>query len=417
MLEKNIKVSTLEDQDARFNHNLKVFVIFGVLFELMNTLFNPYAIKYLQRIGGTDFDISLFNSMKGFIMIFAVLPGVFFVNKFTDAKRITGRFVLISVFFVLLLVIVPFLPAIWQPLVFITLMSLMMIPNAIYNASYQNFTGELFPKRRPQVIAARSMYTIIFTTILTLFSGLIFKYIPKTNEDVIFIYQIFYTLAFFVGLGAFITFRQFNYRPAKNQAPLAFKGSFKTVFSHKPFTQFITASTIFHFGWQMGWPLFSIYMIKNLGADELWLSLINIGSAFAMFYGHRKWPRLIEKYGSARVTTICAAGMAATPILYALSPNLTVLLLISSTSGFFIAGTITVLFTELLDVTPNENRIVYVGYYNTLTNITLAISPFVAHFFLANWGIHIALVATTLFRLIGGLAFYHRERALHPKAE
>ncbi len=403
----------LNNESLLFKHNLKIFISFGILFELMNTLFNPYAIKYLERIGGTDFDISLFTSMKGFIMIFVVLPGVFLLNRVNDKKHITSQVVLVSVWFVLSLVIVPFIPAKLQPFIFILLMTLMTIPSAIYNVAYQDLIGDLFPIKRPEVIAKRSMHTIVYTTLLTLASGFVFKLIPKSNSDVISIYQIFYLSAFFVGMIAYFRFKQFVYTPNTNRQPLAFKGSFKTVFSNKRFTKFVTASTIFHFGWQMGWPLFSIYMIKNLGADEFWLSLISIGSAIAMFMGHKIWPKMIAKYGNERITTICAAGMAITPIIYALSPNLMVLLVISSASGLFVAGTVTVLFADMLTVTPEENRIIYVGYYNTLTNITLAISPFFANFFLSHYGIYVALYVTAAFRMVGCIAFLLREKSEH----
>ncbi len=410
---QNASKDASKDAIKNYAHNLRVYISFGILFELMNTLFNPFAMKYLERIGGTDFDISLFNGLKGLVMVFAVLPGVFLLDRLNDKKRITGQMVLVGVFFVLSLVIVPFLPQSMQPFVFILLMTFMTVPNALFNVSYQDLTGDLFPQNRAWVLSKRAMYTIVFTNILTLLTGLVFRWWGKDSETIIFIYQVFYIMAFVLGIGAYLVFRTFDYTPREHVKPLSFKGSFKRVFSHKPFKEFVIASTVFHFGWQMGWPLFNIYMIKNLGADELWLSLISIGSAITMFFGHRYWPSAIKKYGPERITTICVAGMAVTPILYVLSPNLLILSIISSTSGFFTAGTITVLFTDMLEVTPEENRIVYVGYYNTLTNITLAISPFVGLFFLQQFDIFVALIVTAAMRFVGVIAFYIREKRWH----
>ncbi|MCK8061237.1 MULTISPECIES: MFS transporter [unclassified Fusibacter] len=400
-----------KSNETRFKHNFKIFITFGILFELMNSFYMPFAIKFLERVGGTEFDISLFNSMKGLIMIFAVLPGVFYINRHDDKKKVTSNFVLIVTILVLSLVVIPFLPGAIRPFSFILIMTLMTIPTSIYNASYQNFTGDLFPVRRAQVIAKRSMYTIVFTTVFTLISGLIFKYVPKTDDQRLIIYQIFFVLAFVLGLVAVYVFNKFDYSPAPTHKRYEFKGSFTRVFSNKRFKKFVLSSTIFHFGWQMGWPLFSIYMIKTLGADELWLAIINIGSASVMFLGHKIWPKMIDTYGNEKIATICTLGMALTPILYALSPNLLVLTVVSTVTGFFTAGTITVLFSDMLEVTPTENRIVYVGYYNTATNITLAISPFVGLFFLNRFGIVGALFITAGFRFIGGLAFYLRERS------
>jgi MFS family permease len=277
--------------------------------------------------------------------------------------------------------------------------------------SYQNITGEIFPVRRARVLSTRSIYTIVFTTVVTLASGLIFRYFAKENDDFIMIYRIFYALAFASGLLAYFVFKKMNYSPSKPEALMPFKGSLRTVFKNKRYTKFVLSSTIFHFGWQMGWPLFSIYTIKTLGADEFWLSIISVGSAIVMLFAHRMWPRLIEKYGNEKIAYICTFGMAITPILYVVSKSLIVLAIFSTSTGFFTAGTITVLFSDLLEVVPEKNRIIYVGYYNVLTSITLAISPLVGHYFYEARGIIYALVITSIFRLFGGISFMIRERS------
>jgi MFS family permease len=210
---------------------------------------------------------------------------------------------------------------------------------------------------------------------------------------------------------AFFVFKKLNYIPGEVNEHIKFKGSFKTVFKNKRYTKFVLSSTVFHFGWQMGWPLFSIYTIKTLGADEFWLSIITVGSAIVMLFALRVWPRLIEKYGNEKIAYICTFGMAITPLFYVISKTLLILAIFSSLSGIFTSGTITVLFSDMLEVVPEKNRIIYVGYYNILTNITLAISPLVGHYFYETKGIVYALIVASIFRFFGGIAFMIRERS------
>ena len=394
-----------------FKYNLKVFIRFGILFEIMNVFYNPYAMKFLERIGGNEFDISLINSTKGIIMIFTALPAAFFINRVRDKQKITANVVLVMAFIILSMVFIPILPSDYKVLAFIIIMTILMVPIAVFNISYQNITGEVFPKRRARVISKRSIYTIIFTTIVTLSSGFVFRFFANDNADYIFIYSIFYFLAFVSGVSAYFMFRKLQYTPKENTELIPFKGSLKKVLKNKRYRKFIISSTIFHFGWQMGWPLFSIYTIKTLGADEFWLAIISVGSAVVMLIAHRIWPKLIEKFGNEKIVFICTLGMALTPILYVLSKNLVVLAIFSTSTGFFTAGTITVLFSDMLAVTPKNNRAIYVGYYNVLTNITLAISPLVGHFFYELKGIVFALIITSIFRLIGSIAFMIRERS------
>lgn len=395
----------------KFEHNLKIFITFGILFELMNVFYNPYAMKFLERIGGDEFHFSLVNSTKGIIMIFAALPAAFIMNKIADKQKAMRGIVLVMAVIILSMFFIPMLPANIQVISFIAILTLLMVPISVYNISYQNITGEIFPLRRARVLSKRSIYTIMFTTTATITSGLIFRYFAQENGEYILIYRIFYVLAFVFGFMAFTVFRKLDYTPAETKEPIKFKGSLRSVFKNKRYTKFVLSSTIFHFGWQMGWPLFSIYTIKTLGADEFWLSIITVGSAIVMLFALRLWPRLIEKYGNEKIAYICTFGMAMTPLLYIMSKNLYVLAMFSSLSGIFTSGTITVLFSDMLDVIPEKNRIIYVGYYNVLTNITLAISPLVGHYFYDKKGIVYALMIATFFRLLGGIAFMVREKS------
>lgn len=397
--------------EDKFKHNLRIFILFGIFFELMNVLYNPYAMKFLERIGGNEFHISLINSTKGIIMIFTALPAAFIINKIADKQKATSNIVLFMAIIIFSLFFIPMLPANYQVISFIVILTLLMIPISVYNISYQNITAEIFPLKRARVLSKRSIYTIIFTTIVTISTGLIFRFFAQENNEYILIYRIFYVLAFVFGLLAFFVFKKMSYIPSEIKETIKFKGSFKQVFKNKRFTKFALSSTIFHFGWQMGWPLFSIYTIKTLGAEEFWLSLITVGSAMVMLISLRVWPRLIEKHGNEKISYICTLGMVITPLLYVISKSLFVLVIFSSLSGIFTSGTITVLFSDMLEVIPEKNRIIYVGYYNVLTNITLAISPLVGHYFYEIKGIVFALIITSVFRLFGGLAFMIRERS------
>lgn len=162
----------------------------------------------------------------------------------------------------------------------------------------------------------------------------------------------------------------------------------------------------------MGWPLFSIYQIEYLGADEWWLTLLTVSSSIIMFFSFGYWKNLIHKKGNSYVMSTTTLGMAATPILFALSPNLYIITITGLITGFFTAGTITVLLTALLEVTPDKNRLLYIGVHVTLTNITLFLAPLLGDFILNHTNIYLALCATAFFRLIGSIAFFIRNKKI-----
>lgn len=390
--------------------NLRYFIIYGMIYEISLRLYNPYQVKFLERIGGDEFHISLFNSMPGLIMVFTVLPVLLWLRHL-DAKKMTSWATLLQRVFVLSYALVPFGPLEIQPWVFIGITALLSIPMALYTNSFQSLTGDLFtPENRAQAIGAKSKFSVPVIMAIVFITGQILTRLPSNENERIILYQIFFVVAFmmtFAELGILKKLKPIN---VSHQKPAPVKHVFREIFSNKPYLIFAGCSLLFHFGWQMGWPLFSIYTIKTLGADEGWLSIINLASMTTMFIGHHYWHRLIDRFGNPTIIAVCTVGMSITPLLYIASGDLYMLTVMAAFTGIFTSGTITVLLSSALEVIPLENRMIYMGVYTTFTNITLAIAPIIGHYFLSSRSIQMALLMTTLFRLIGGIAFIIRNR-------
>lgn len=402
--------------NPNYRINYKLFIAYGVMFELMMRLYQPFQAKFLQRLGGSDVHIALMSSLPGLVMAFIVLPGAIYLNRLEDKHKATGRLIMISRMFLLMFAAVPFLPTSLQPILFVVFVVLMSVPNSIYLTSYQSFIGDLFePGARADAIGKRNMFTVPATVVLTFFTGLALKHLPGSEAERIQLYQMFYVIAFVFGVVEYSIFKKFKIPPHDSKKKkLTF--NFKEFMSNKKFTRFLKSSLIFHFGWQMAWPLFTIYTISVLNADEAWLGYMSIGQSLAMFFGYLFWAKKINKYGNHVITAICTMGMALTPIFYILSPNLSILLMSATVSGFFTAGTISVLLSDLLEVIPQEKRVLYIGLYTLFTNISLAISPLVGSYLKETFSITVALGAAAFFRMLGSVSFFKRSKKEHIEA-
>ena len=160
----------------------------------------------------------------------------------------------------------------------------------------------------------------------------------------------------------------------------------------------------------MGWPLFTVYQIEYLMADETWLTILSVTSSIVMLFSFGYWSKIINKKGNKYAAAFATAGMAATPVLYVLSHNLVVLTLAGLIMGFFTAGTTTVILNYLLEVSPEKDRIMYVSVHATLTNVTLFIGPLIGNWVLKASSIYIALLVTALMRFIGSATFMYKSR-------
>lgn len=74
--------------------------------------------------------------------------------------------------------------------------------------------------------------------------------------------------------------------------------------------------------------------------------------------------------------------------------------------GVFVAGTVLTLFNLLLEVTPNENRTVYIAVYNILINISATIAPLLGVWIKDMTSIYVALVVVAIMRMTGSIAFF-----------
>ncbi len=399
----------MSGKDKLFKRNLGTFIWYSILFQVMERLYKPYAVKFLERIGGSEFHISLYNALPGFMMFLTVFIGSIWLNSQLSKKRAIQKTILASRFIVLIFATVPMMPKIYQPMAFVVLSGLMSIPLAVYLSGYQSFIGDVFiEENRASAIGKGNQYGVYAVMVMTLLTGYILSELPGNEAQRIFIYQLFFVISFLVGLAEIYIFDRFEVRTHKKKDLISWKDSLKGIPTNKKFKLFMICSLIFHFGWQMGWPLFSIYMIKVLGANEMWLAIINMGSFLTMIVGHKIWPGYIKKIGNPAVTAICTMGMALTPLFYIISKNLIVMSVVAVATGIFTSGTLTVLLSGLLEVLPEKERTVYMGFYNTFINLSLAIAPMIGHLFMQYRGIVFALYMTALFRLFGGIAFIIR---------
>ncbi len=394
------------------NDNMKYYTMNGILFTMVAVLTKGYSIKFLDRLGGGDLHYSLFNALPGFIAIFTTIPGILMIQRGRSKKRTLGLFFYLSRALPLLLAAVPFLEQKWQPLIFVLVYGFMNFPESISATSLQDYTADVFSHReRADALSIRNQLSQIAQITISILAGFILS-LSNDNQVVIYIYQGFILISFFIGLKEISYMKKLKTREVPVQKEKVkipkFKTSVQNVFKQKEFSLFLVCSLVFHFGWQMGWPLFNVYQIKYLGADEMWLTVINALSSFFMVVSFVYWKNFIKKHDYKLAITFAAFGMGMTPILYMLSPNLTIITLMQPLTGFFTAGITVTILGSLLASTSSECRTMSVAVHATLTSVTLAIAPLLGTYVQGHIGIDGAMIISGAIRIIGAFFFLYR---------
>ena len=370
--------------------NVWVFIMYGLLFDVVNNLWRPFSAVFLQRLGGGEFEIALLNALPGAVAAIVLLPGAMLFRRFSDRKRATAAFILISRALLLGIALVPMLPAGIRPLLFVVLLAVMNCPDALSQTSLQSFLGTIFAgNTRGQAIALRNKFGQALIPVVTITTGLLITFLPRTDQQRMILYQIFFVVAFLFGVWEVLMFRRLKVAtygaapdvdsPPANQKPASDWALLPTIIKDRRFLAFFIPIVIFMFTWQAGWPLVAIHQVITIQATELWFAIFGLASGIGAFASGGLWQRMLRKYGNNTVLICSTILLSVNMFLFPITPNVQFMALLSLFTGISTIGINAALLNGVLEATPDENRMVYLAFYNTVVNISLFVAPFFAH--------------------------------------
>ena len=391
--------------------NAGTFIIYGLLYDAVINIYKPFSMKFLTRLGGDEAYLSLLNSLPGITAALALLPGAVFLSRYTNTRRVTSVIFLTSRSVLLVLAAVPFFPEHIRPALFIGLMSVMNLPDALSQSSVQASLGSFVPdgKIRAAAISLRIKYGNVLIPAVILLTGAVIRIFPKNEPQVLAFYQFFFVAAFVVGLFEIRTYRRFTEESAPHGRSMPHGRdrpdirTVKAVFNNKRFMSYFFTTIVFYVTWHAGWALSSIYQIQNLGADEAWIALFNVTSGVASYVSANFWNKRIVKDGNDKTLVLAVLCVALNMFTVVSSPNLYILNMAMLFNGFAVIGISTVLLNSLIAATPDNDRMVYIGVYNTFVNISLGVAPLITLYVINRAGVAAALYTVGTARLLVGL--------------
>jgi len=396
--------------------NVWVFILYGLLFDTAANLWRPFALPFLNRLVGQEIHITLLNSLPGAVAAIVLLPGALLFRKFANQKKATAAFILISRALILVLALIPTLPAYMRPMFFVLMLGLMNCPDALSQTSLQSFLGSVFNgNMRGQAIALRTKFGQAIIPVVSIVTGLVITFVPRTEEQRMMLYQGFFIIAFLEGVLEVRMFMKLKVeeRPPLENAPEPPRKReiFRTIVRDKRFRLFFFPAIFFVFTWQAGWSLFNFHQITVLQATELWFAIFALASGISAFISGSFWQKWLRKYGNNTIFVISGLLLAANTIMTPFVPNVQIMAVISLFTGFSAIGINTALLNGVLEATPDENRMVYLAFYNTIVNVSLFIAPFFALLLFTIWGNATALFIISGFRILstGVVWWVHRK--------
>ncbi len=394
----------------RSERNIRVNIYHGIVSIMSLNLAAPFMGIFAVRMGASDFQVGLLSSGPALVSLLSMIPGGRLVDRHPAKKRLLIKLVLAQRFFYLLLSTIPFFVPDRRAWMLVFCVALMNMPASIANIGWQAFISGLIPaSRRADAFATRNRLMNLTGTVVVLLVG-------RTIDIAGFPlgYQLAFGAAFLMAIAEVWVFNKLDdsqMRPreqvssAGQMRPQQRASNLKEVLSHKPFVRYTLVSIAFYLCWQIPWPLFTLYQVRVLGANNLWVSLLNLANTGGSLVGYGFWARQMNRHGSMRTLFLSSLGIFIVPMVYAFSNSLATITLFNLMTGAIFSGVNLALFNALLEVTPDGQKATYIAYYTTAVNSAAIAAPLIGVGLLNVYGYFWAFLIAAALRLGGSLLF------------
>jgi len=389
--------------DPEAKHNLRMNTIDGAFAAMSDNLSNPFLGLYGLSLGASLAQIGMLNAFPTLLGNVLQLPYGIITGKISNRKALIAVGSLWNRFSWLLIAFLPFLvkPELGVTIL-IVLATLRIVGATLGVPAWIAIQAEIVPKRfRGRHYANRNIIMNIVALLAVLFAGEVLALRYPVN------YQILFVLAWITGLlslAAFLKIKvQPSPKPSKDTSALLQAKHVFSLRNNKDFAFYCFAFFVWSLGVNLISPLTPAYFIQNLrGTESLWAisqSTAIVGTILCQRY----WGRLTDVFGQKNIMVKAGLGVVLVPLWWFFVPSSLSTLAIQLWGGIMWGGHNLAAFNLLLEVTPDQNRSLYVGTYNALMGVATAAGQLIGGFLAEVIGIRYIFLISFVGRMIAFL--------------
>lgn len=390
--------------DQKTQDNMKYNTVDGVFATASDNFAGPYLGLFALNLGATPSQIGLLNAFPALLGNLLQFPYALLTEKLGCRRRLIIIGSLGNRLSWLLLAFLPFLvPTHYAVPLIIILATMRVILGNLGVPAWTAIQAELIPKGvRGRYYSRRNFILNISGLITTFIASRIFRLsFPHS-------YQIVFVGATITGILSLVAFTRLKIRATpRNKSTMHSLGkqSAVTVRSmmqdNKEFKSYCFSSSIWSLGVTLSSSLFAIYYVSDLGGSSEWWSYVQAAGIIAGILCQKYWGSLVDGFGQKNIMVKSGIGVALVPLLWFLAPNPVIGIIVNFWSGFCWGGYNLAAFNLILEITPDENRSLYIGVYNALMGLTTALGPTLGGFLAEIAGLRLVFLLSFLGRLLG----------------
>ncbi len=388
-------------------HNERVLYI-EMLFQAISSAgaFSFLAI-FLVRLDAPNWLVGVYTSAPALLTLLAVLPMGALVQRqrslvrVVNAARMTWRTVIAS--FALLV----YLPVGIAPYIMVVAESLLSIPGAALNVAQTTLLGQATsPERRPRMLSTRMAIHGLVAAAVGFLAGQWLDAVAYPLN-----YQLLFVSALVAGIGSVLTLSRIKLPEVTTQqiaarTRVSIRQMIALVKATPPFRDYAITAFVFRMGQNLPLALFAIYRVRTLGASDAWIGVLLTVHRVLSVFAYVLLSRVLNQAKYRKRLWISCVGMALFPLAMALARTPEQLLYSAVLGGIFAPGMDIFMTDTLFRVSTEEDRPTFVAANTFLANVTAFAAPLLGTLLADVTFIRLALVAATVLRAIGGLAFW-----------
>ena len=371
-----------------------------------------FNAMFVVRLGASNTDIGLLTSLPALVAILISLPAGRFLQSRRQRKPWIQWSLAIHRTGYLVIALLPLLKFFDLPVGQFVLWTIILntFPVQIFNIGWVASLAEAVPEnRRASFFGLRNIIANV-TVSITVFLGGIFLNLV--------IFPVNYQILYLVGFAASMLSQFFLVRvnAPEKQAPLLppvrrnLRQQWQDLgrfFREQPaFTRIVRNTFLHAMGLWMAGPLYVLFYVRSLGAEEAWIGLNGTVAGVATIVGFMFWRRWVRRLGeplSLKLMIVCAGIF---PLLVGLTQNLTLILFATALNSLVSAGINLSHFNTFLKVIPEDRRTQYHAIYATLVNVGAFIFPLIGVALTNVVDFAPLLIACGILSIIGSSSFW-----------
>lgn len=395
------------DRQARgsVRHNIRASILNGSYTMISTGIIGTFVPLYLiDALHTSNQQIALLNSLPAIVSMAASIAGLLIIPHLLRYKGFTVLTIAITRLSYLLLACIPWLSVAWSPALTVDMVALGNFPQALGTLGWQALIAQLIPHRlRAGFFSQRNVVITLVGLVATAVTGGLLQWF---NPHWLWPYQVLFVLAGGFGGAEVYYLSKHKETLLSHPAPITVPPlRVRSLFRNKDFVRYTLASAFFNFGWQLSWPLFTIFQIRDAHATGFWIGLFTVAAQFGQIATFRWWGRQSVRSGGLGTLALASAGIATVPWLTILSTNFWYLTAVNLESGVFLSGINLLLFTQLLAVIPHQSRPHYIATYNVVLGAIAFLAPEFGVWCLSWLNLPDTMVLSSVWRFAGGVFF------------